>query len=117
MDCIFCKIVAGQIPARKVYEDSDIFAFHDIKPAAPIHFLIIPKKHIPTLADATDEDTPIMGKMMVMAGGLAKQEGCQDGFRTIINTGRVGCQEVYHVHMHVLGGKSPLGAMLGIQTE
>ncbi|MDH4395989.1 MAG: histidine triad nucleotide-binding protein [Limnobacter sp.] len=111
-DCIFCKIIAGQIPCKKVYEDDDILAFHDINPAAPVHFLIIPKKHIPTLADATVEDTAVLGKMMVMAGQLAKQEGCADGFRTIINNGRVGCQEVYHVHMHVLGGDEPLGPLL-----
>ncbi|KYP12529.1 MULTISPECIES: histidine triad nucleotide-binding protein [Limnobacter] len=113
-DCIFCKIVAGEIPSRKVYEDEDILAFHDIKPAAPVHFLIIPKKHIPTLADATEEDIPVMGKIMTIAGQLAKQEGCHDGFRTIVNTGRVGCQEVYHVHVHILGGNKPLGVMLGM---
>lgn len=113
-DCIFCKIVAGEIPSRKVYEDEDILAFHDIKPAAPVHFLIIPKKHISTLADATEEDIPVMGKIMTIAGKLAKQEGCSDGFRTIVNTGRVGCQEVYHVHVHILGSDKPLGVMLGM---
>lgn len=111
-DCIFCKIVAGQIPSRKVYEDDEILAFHDINPAAPVHFLIIPKKHIATLADAQSEDAPVLGKMMVLAGQLAKQEGCADGFRTIINVGKVGCQEVYHIHMHVLGGSVPLGPLL-----
>lgn len=111
-NCIFCKIIAGEIPSRKVYEDEDILAFHDINPAAPVHFLIIPKKHIATLADATPEDIPVLGKIMAMAGKLAKQEGCGDGFRTIVNTGRVGCQEVYHLHVHILGGNEPLGPML-----
>ncbi|HEX5485175.1 MAG TPA: histidine triad nucleotide-binding protein [Limnobacter sp.] len=111
-DCIFCKIVAGEIPSRKVYEDEDILAFHDIRPSAPVHFLIIPKKHIATLADARPEDSAVLGKMMVMAGELARQQGCNDGFRTIINTGRVGCQEVYHLHMHVLGGDKPLGPIV-----
>lgn len=111
-DCIFCKIVAGEIPSSKVYEDEDILAFHDIRPSAPVHFLIIPKKHIATLADARPEDSAVLGKMMVMAGELARQQGCLDGFRTIINTGRVGCQEVYHLHMHVLGGDKPLGPIV-----
>ena len=111
-DCIFCKIVAGEIPSSKLYEDEDILAFHDIKPAAPVHFLIIPKKHIATLADTGPQDIPVMGKIMTMAGQLAKQAGCENGFRTIVNTGKVGCQEVYHIHVHVLGGKEPLGPML-----
>lgn len=111
-DCIFCKIAAGDIPSKKVYEDEDVLAFHDIHPAAPVHFLIIPKKHIATLADATEEDIPVMGKIMTLAGKLAKQQGCDDGFRTIVNTGRVGGQEVYHIHVHILGGDRPLGPML-----
>ncbi len=111
-NCIFCKIVAGEVPAKKVYEDQDILAFHDINPAAPVHFLIIPKKHIPTLFDITEQDISLMGKIMAIAGRLAKQEGCLDGFRTIVNTGRVGCQEVYHVHIHILGADAPLGLML-----
>lgn len=111
-DCVFCKIVAGQIPSKKVYEDEDVLAFHDINPAAPVHFLIIPKKHIPTLADLTEADVPVMGKIMALAAKLAQQEGCNDGFRTIVNTGRVGGQEVYHVHIHILGGSKPLGFML-----
>jgi histidine triad (HIT) family protein len=111
-NCIFCKIAAGEIPSKKVYEDEEILAFHDISPAAPVHFLVIPKKHIPTLADATLADIPVLGKIMTKVGVLAKQEGCTDGFRTIVNTGRVGGQEVYHVHIHVLGGTEPLGPML-----
>jgi histidine triad (HIT) family protein len=111
-NCIFCKIAAGEIPSKKVYEDEEILAFHDISPAAPVHFLIIPKKHIASLADATPADIPVLGKMLAKVGELAKQEGCEDGFRTIVNTGRVGGQEVYHLHVHVLGGTEPLGPML-----
>lgn len=111
-NCIFCKIAAGEIPSKKVYEDEEILAFHDISPAAPVHFLIIPKKHIASLADATSADIPVLGKMLAKVGELAKQEGCEDGFRTIVNTGRVGGQEVYHLHVHVLGGTEPLGPML-----
>ncbi|TAK91464.1 MAG: histidine triad nucleotide-binding protein [Burkholderiaceae bacterium] len=111
-DCIFCKIIAGKIPCKKVYEDEDIFAFHDIHPHAPVHFMIIPKQHIPSLADATLAHQQALGKMLVMAGQLAREQGATDGFRTIINTGRVGQQEVYHLHMHVLGGDEPLGPML-----
>ena len=114
-DCLFCKIAAGQIPCKKIYEDEDIVAFHDIKPAAPVHFLIIPKKHLSTLADATSQDIPLLGKIMALAGKLAKQEGCEDGFRTIVNTGRVGGQEVYHLHIHILGGSAPLGPMVSHQ--
>jgi histidine triad (HIT) family protein len=110
--CVFCKIAAGEIPCRKVYEDEDVLAFHDINPAAPVHFLIIPKKHLSSLADARVGDVPVLGKMMALAGQLAQQEGCLDGFRTIVNTGRVGGQEVYHLHVHILGGSEPLGPML-----
>jgi len=111
-DCIFCKIVAGTIPSRKVYEDDDMFAFHDIQPAAPVHFMIIPKKHIDSLATATDADARVLGRMMAMAGRLATQEGATDGFRTIVNTGRVGRQDVYHLHIHILGGPNPLPRMI-----
>ena len=111
-DCIFCKIVAGTIPSRKVYEDGDMLAFHDINPMAPVHFMIIPKKHIDSLAAATDGDAGVLGRMMAMAGRLAKQEGATDGFRTIVNTGRVGRQDVYHLHIHILGGPNPLPRMI-----
>jgi histidine triad (HIT) family protein len=111
-DCIFCKIIAGTIPCKKLFEDDDLLAFYDIHPQAPVHFLIIPKKHIATLDQATQEDAAVLGKMLAMAGPLARQAGCTDGFRTIINNGRVSGQEVYHLHMHVLGGPAPLGPML-----
>ncbi|HYD80342.1 MAG TPA: histidine triad nucleotide-binding protein [Paucimonas sp.] len=108
-DCIFCKIAAKQIPSKLIYEDDDLIAFHDIRPKAPVHFLIVPKQHIPTLADCTEEHRALLGKMMLMAPRLAEEQGCgykngQGGFRTGFNTGPDGGQEVYHVHLHVLGG-------------
>jgi histidine triad (HIT) family protein len=111
-DCIFCKIARGDIPAKKVYEDEDIFAFHDIQPQAPVHFMIIPKQHITSLNEADMSQQSILGKMLAKAGELARSQGLDDGFRTIINTGRIGRQEVYHLHMHILGGPEPLGRML-----
>ena len=111
-DCIFCKIVAGKIPSRKVYEDDDMLAFHDIAPVAPVHFMIIPKQHVDSLAACTDEHARVLGRMMAMAGRLAKQEGATDGFRTIVNTGRVARQDVYHLHIHIIGGPDPLPRMI-----
>jgi histidine triad (HIT) family protein len=111
-DCIFCKIVAGQIPSRKVYEDDDMFAFHDINPVAPVHFMIIPKKHVDSLAAVTEEHAPVLGRMMAMAGRLAREQGAADGFRTIVNTGRIGRQDVYHLHIHIIGGPTPLPRMI-----
>ena len=111
-DCIFCKIVQGKIPSRKVYEDADMFAFHDINPVAPVHFMIIPQQHVDSLAAVTDEHARVLGRMMAMAGRLARQEGATDGFRTIVNTGRVGRQDVYHLHIHIIGGPDPLPRMI-----
>jgi len=111
-DCLFCKILRGEIPSTKVYEDEDVFAFHDIRPLAPVHFLIIPKAHVATLYEAGMAHHKALGKMLAVAGELARKEGANDGFRTIINTGRVGRQEVYHVHMHVIGGPDTLGPMI-----
>ena len=111
-DCIFCRIVAGQIPAKKVYEDDDILAFNDINPARPVHVLVIPKKHIASLATATAADTPVLGKMLAIANEIATAQGSPDGFRIIINTGRVGQQEVPHLHIHIVGGPDPVGPML-----
>lgn len=110
--CIFCKIARGEIPCRKVYEDADVLAFHDIQPVAPVHFMVIPKKHVASMYDLTDADAMVMGKIMTMAGRLALEQGAGDGFRTIVNTGRVGRQEVQHVHVHVIGGPEPLGPMI-----
>ena len=111
-DCIFCKIVRGEIPAKKAHEDEHVLAFHDVRPQAPVHLLVIPKQHVPTLYDAAAGHEKALGRMLAIAGELARKEGATEGFRIIINTGRVGHQEVYHVHMHVLGGPEPLGPML-----
>jgi histidine triad (HIT) family protein len=110
--CIFCKIVAGEVPSKKVYDDEDVYAFHDVRPQAPVHLLVIPKDHVATLYEAGMAQHRALGKMFALAGELAKKEGAADGFRIIVNTGRVGHQEVYHVHMHILGGPEPLGPML-----
>lgn len=107
-DCIFCKIVDGQLPSSKVYEDDDVLAFHDIHPFARVHFLIIPKMHIATLADCTPSDEGLLGKMLLLAPRLAKAQGLDAGFKTLINTGRGGGQEVFHLHVHVFGGGDPV---------
>jgi histidine triad (HIT) family protein len=111
-DCIFCKIVDGRIPAQKVYEDEDILAFNDINPARPVHVLVIPKRHIASLATVIAADTPLLGKMLATANEIATEQGSPDGFRIIINTGRVGQQEVPHLHIHIVGGPDPVGPML-----
>ena len=111
-DCLFCKIVEGRIPAKKVYEDEDILAFNDINPARPVHVLVIPKKHITSLATVVAEDTAVLGKMLVKANEIATAQGSPDGFRVIINTGRIGHQEVPHLHAHIVGGPEPVGPML-----
>ena len=116
-ECIFCRIVEGKIPSRKVYEDADMLAFHDISPQAPVHFMIIPKRHIDSLDTCLDTDAPVLGRMMAMAGRLAREQGARDGFRTIINTGRVGRQDVYHLHIHILGGGEPLPRMIAREKE
>ncbi len=114
--CIFCKIVAGTIPANKAYEDDDMIAFHDINPAAPVHYLIVPKEHIPTLADCGDKHQALLGKMMLLAPKLAQklgagyenaEDGPDGGFKALFNTGPDGGQEVYHLHLHVMGGSRP----------
>ncbi|NML47720.1 histidine triad nucleotide-binding protein [Ramlibacter sp. G-1-2-2] len=110
-NCIFCKIAEGQIPSKKVYEDEDILAFHDIHPWAPVHFLLVPKKHIVSMAHVTEADAPLLGKMMALVPKLAAQEGCrpypEGGFRVVANTGADGGQEVAHLHFHVIGGPRP----------
>ena len=111
-DCIFCKIVRGEIPSKKAYEDDELLAFHDIQPAAPVHLLVVPKRHIASLADAGEADAPLLGRMMALTGRLARENGSPDGYRTIVNTGRIGRQDVMHVHVHVLGGPNPLGPMV-----
>lgn len=107
-DCIFCKIVAGQLPSRKIYEDDDVFVFHDIHPFARVHFMIIPRLHIASLSDAMPEHQAILGKILLLAPRLAKEQGLETGFKTLINTGRGGGQEVFHIHVHVFGGGDPV---------
>jgi histidine triad (HIT) family protein len=105
--CIFCRIVAGEIPSKKVLEDDELIVFHDIAPWAPVHVLIIPKAHIATLYDIDDSHAPLLGRMLALAPRLMRDLGVTNGFRTLINTGRDGLQEVQHVHMHVMGGPRP----------
>ena len=111
-NCVFCKIVRGEIPSEKIYEDAEVFAFHDIHPAAPVHFMLIPKLHIGSLVEVEDKHRNLLGEMMVLIPRLAREQGCTDGFRTIINTGRVGGQEVHHLHIHIIGGGGRLPAMI-----
>ena len=110
-NCIFCKIVAGAIPSKKIYEDEDVLAFHDINPAAPIHFMIIPKAHIPSMAQLEEEHVGLMGKIMTLVPKLAQESGSEPfpegGFRVVVNTGDHGGQEVHHLHVHVLAGPQP----------
>jgi histidine triad (HIT) family protein len=106
-DCIFCKIVAGQIPAKKAFEDDELVAFHDIHPWAPVHLLVIPKMHIATLYEVGPQHDALLGHMLGMAPRLMRQLGVLGGFRTLINTGADGRQEVPHLHMHVMGGPRP----------
>jgi histidine triad (HIT) family protein len=115
-ECLFCRIGRGEIPSRKVYEDDEIVAFHDIQPSAPVHFLIVPKVHVENLYDADMRHQQLLGKILGMSGQLAREQGCDDGFRVVINNGRVGRQEVYHLHVHVMGGPEPLrSGMPGMQ--
>ncbi len=111
-NCLFCKIVRGEIPARRAYEDDEVLGFHDIRPVAPVHVLLIPKLHIASLYDAELAQAPLLGRLLALAGRIAREQGATDGFRTIVNTGRVGRQEVYHLHIHVIGGPDVLGPMI-----
>jgi|SRR5258706_10421266 histidine triad (HIT) family protein len=106
-NCVFCKIVAGQIPSKKVYEDSELIAFHDIHPWAPVHVLIVPREHVASLSDVDASHEQWLGKMLLLAPRLMKELGVTNGYRTVINTGPDGGQEVYHLHMHVFGGPRP----------
>ena len=110
MDCIFCKIVAGQIPSDVVYTDDRVIAFRDINPMAPVHLLIIPREHIASLNDITEHETPLVGHMVQVAKQLAKQQGIgTKGYRVVINCGPQGGQVVQHLHMHLLGGRELSG--------
>lgn len=105
-DCLFCKIIKGEIPSKKVYEDEDVLAFYDINPAAPIHILVIPKKHIKSLADIEEDDEKLLGKIHMIINKIAEEKGFkEEGYRVIINCGKNGGQEVMHLHFHILAGK------------
>ena len=104
-DCLFCKISAGEIPAEKLYEDDEMLAFRDIAPQAPVHFLVIPKKHIQDPANVGAEDEALIGRMMRIGSHVAKENGITD-FRMVYNNGAEAGQTVFHIHMHVLGGRS-----------
>lgn len=103
-ECIFCKIARGEIPGKKVYEDDELLAFHDIHPVAPVHFMLIPKAHVASLMETDDSHQALLGRMLLLAPKLAKEQGLDNGFRTVINTGKGGGQEVFHLHIHVIGG-------------
>ncbi len=112
MPTIFEKIIAGELPATIVHRDDQVVAFHDIRPAAPVHILIVPRKPIPTIDDLADEDQGLMGHMVLVARDLARQFGvAQAGYRLIFNCNAHGGQEVYHLHLHLIGGR-PLGRMI-----
>lgn len=106
-DCLFCRIARGEIPAKKVHEDEHALAFHDINPSAPVHFLIVPKRHVVNLYDGGD-DPALLGHLFALTGRLAREQGLEKGFRTVVNSGPGGGQEVYHLHIHVMG--SPDGS-------
>jgi histidine triad (HIT) family protein len=106
MACLFCKIVAGEIPSKKVFEDDLTYAFRDINPQAPTHVLVVPRKHIASLAETSAEDQEMLGYLQLVAARIAKSEGLSKGFRTVINTGPDGGQTVDHLHVHLLGGRA-----------
>lgn len=106
MNCLFCKIINNEIPSRKVYEDDDVLAFHDVNPQAPVHVLIIPKKHIAKISDMNDGDELLLGKLVHVSKKVAGDLGIlDDGFRLVINNGEQANQTVFHIHLHVIGGR------------
>jgi histidine triad (HIT) family protein len=106
MPCLFCKIIAGEIPSKMVFEDDKVYAFTDIHPQAPTHILVVPRKHIASLAEMSVEDQELLGYLHLTAAGIANTTGLSKGFRTVINTGPDGGQTVDHLHVHVLGGRA-----------
>lgn len=106
MDCLFCKIIAGEIPSDKIYEDELIYAFNDIEPQAPNHFLVVPKEHIPSLYEIKEKDKALLGHIMLKISEIAKEKNLKDGYRVVINTREDGGQTVGHLHFHILGGRS-----------
>ena len=105
-DCLFCRIIKKELPSDIVYEDDDVLAFRDVKPQAPVHVLIIPKRHIASLADLTEQDKDAMGHAMFCAARLARDLGISEGYRVVVNCGKDAGQSVFHIHMHLLGGRS-----------
>ena len=105
--CIFCKIIAGQIPAQKVFEDDEMLAIHDIHPWAPVHILVVPKQHITSMDDVGDAQAGLLGRMMAVTPRLMRELGVVNGYRHVVNTGADGRQEVKHLHLHVMGGPRP----------
>jgi histidine triad (HIT) family protein len=105
-DCLFCKIGAKKIPAKVVYEDDRVFAFQDVNPQAPTHILISPRKHLVSLTEATEEDASLLGHILLVAANLARERQLLDGYRTVFNNGRGAGQSVFHMHLHLLGGRT-----------
>jgi histidine triad (HIT) family protein len=105
-DCLFCKIAAKQIPSKMVYEDDEVFAFEDIGPQAPTHILICPRKHVASLNEAAAEDQAMLGKLQLVASELARKRNLLEGYRTVVNNGRGAGQSVFHLHLHLLGGRA-----------
>jgi len=104
-DCLFCRIIRGEIPARRVYEDELTLAFEDINPQAPTHVLVVPKKHIAGLKEAKPEDAELIGRLHLIAAQIGRQRGIEDGYRTVLNVGPRSGQSVFHVHVHLIGGR------------
>lgn len=104
-DCLFCKIIAGEIPCDKVYEDQTIFAFRDINPQAPVHILLVPKTHIPSAYHVTSQNCQVVAHIFEVISQLAEHEGLENGYRVVTNCGPDGCQSVQHLHFHLMGGK------------
>jgi histidine triad (HIT) family protein len=104
-DCLFCRIIKGEIPAKKVYEDDHIFAFEDVNPQAPTHVLIVPKKHIRGLKEAQAEDAELVGRLHLAAAEIGRQRRIEDGYRTVLNVGAKSGQSVFHIHVHLIGGR------------
>jgi|SRR5689334_3191001 histidine triad (HIT) family protein len=103
--CLFCRIIRGELPSKKIYEDADSYALEDIRPQAPTHVLIIPKKHIRGLKEAETEDAEVLGHLQLVAAQIARERGIEDGYRTILNVGPGAGQSVFHLHLHLIGGR------------
>ena len=105
-DCLFCRIARGELPARFVYEDDELVAFHDLAPQAPVHLLLVPRRHLESVGAAGDADGALLGRILVAAARIAREQGCGDAFRLVANTGAPAGQSVFHLHVHLLGGRA-----------